>query len=120
MATYRLFLPSWRPTPKNALLGRHWGVKASKKRGDLDMIRAYALVNRTPEAKGKRRVSLEIVLTGRQKQVDEDAYMLSLFDALKRSRMIVDDSPRWLEWGGIVYSRDGEPGTTIVLSEVEP
>ncbi len=118
MATHRLTIPNWRPTMKNAFIGRHWAVKAKLKRADREMVAAYAMLSRIPTATGKRRVSLEVVLTGRQKQCDEDAFWPSLLDALVECGQLVDDSPKWLTLGGVTYRRDGEPGTTIILDEV--
>ncbi len=119
MTTHRLFLPNFRFQSLNAQIGRHWAVKAKLKRAEREMVAGYALLGRIPTATGKRRVSLEVVLTGRQKCLDTDNAFKSCLDALTACGLLMDDSPRYCELGTVTYRRDGEPGTTIILSEVD-
>ncbi len=119
MTTHRLFLPSFRFRSLNAQIGRHWGAKAKIKRNEREVVAGYAMVYRLPRAEGKRRVSLEIVLTGHQKPTDDDNAFKSCLDALTACGLLVDDSPRWVELGTVEYSRSGEPGTTIILQDLD-
>lgn len=117
---HRIKIPDWRPTRDNELLNCHWRIKHKRKTDDAAMVMMYAIVANVMPATGKRRVSLEIVLKGRQKTTDEWAYHKSLMDALVKCRMLVDDSPQFVAWGGTTYSRGGEAGTTIILEDMEP
>ncbi len=123
MTVHRLFLPRFRFASLNAMLGRHWAVKAKLKKGDREVVAFYARLHGVPKSVGKRRVSLEVVLTGRQKPLDDDNAFKGCLDALVACGLLVDDSPKWCSLGGVSYSREGEPGTTVVLtelSEVDP
>lgn len=116
--TWRVTIPNWRPCPDNKLAGGiHWAVRAKRKRQDADMVAVYCW-DRAPKATGKRRVRLEIVLSGRQKQVDPLAYCKSLFDALVKCGMLVDDSIEWVEFGGVTFTRGEKTSTTIILEEL--
>ncbi len=118
MAIYRLFVPNWRPASLNQMIGHHWAVKAKAKRIDREMVAGYALLHRVPTATGKRLVSLEIVLKGRQKPTDDDNAFKSVLDALVQCQLLKDDSQAWCKLGNVVYTRHGEPGTTIILEDM--
>ncbi len=90
---------------------------AKLKRADRQWVGTYAMLRDIPKALGKRRVSLEVVITGRQQETDPDALWKSCLDCLVHARLLVDDSPRYCELGAVAYRRDGEPGTTVVLEE---
>ncbi len=122
MTTHRLFIPNWRPVSLNEIVGRNKYAIHRIKKNDREMVGTYAANCVIPKATGKRRVSLEIVLGPRQRQHDPDALFKVLLDSLKQCRRLVDDSPKWCELGAVTYRRDGEPGTTIVLTDcgVEP
>lgn len=116
---HRITIPDWRPTRDNELAGgSHWAKKHRLKNRDKQFIRAYAIACNVPYATGKRRVSLEITLTGRQKEADPLAYCKSLFDALVHCQQLLDDSSKFVEWGGAVYTRGESPQTTIVITDL--
>lgn len=118
--TNYITVPAWRPARDNELEQSHWRVKHRLKSADAAIVAAYAVQAGIPQATGKRRVSLEIVLGKGQRKADPLAHAKSLLDALKRCGQLVDDSGRWMEWGTVKYSRGGDARTTIILEEIEP
>ncbi len=115
---HRFTIPAWRPARLNELLSGSWHQAARRKKSDRVFIATYAQQAGIPHATGKRRVSLEITLKGRQQQVDPDGYWKSLLDALVHARMLIDDRSEFCELGSVTYSRNGEARTTIVLEEI--
>ncbi len=119
MATNRIIIPRWRPWPDNKLAGGiHWAVRKKRKDMDKSMVAVYADMSGTPKATGKRRVQLEIILTGRQKMTDPMAYAKSLLDALVHCGLLIDDTGEWVEWIPPVYTRGDVGVTTIVLEDL--
>lgn len=120
---HKITIPNWRPVRDNQIAGGiHWSKRKKLKDGDAQMVAVYARQADAPHALGKRRVSLEIVLTGRQQETDPLAYCKSLFDALVKCRMLIDDSAQFVVWGGTTYtraSRGVRGSTTIVLEDME-
>lgn len=120
LATHRVVIPDWRPWPDNKLAGGiHWATRKDRKGRDKNMVAAYARIAGTPKATGKRRVQLEIVLSGRQKKTDPMAYAKSLLDSLVHCGLLVDDTTEYVEWIPPVYRRGDETVTTIVLTDIE-
>jgi len=114
----RITIPNWRPVRDNQLVGVHWTKRKRLKDGDAEFVATYARQADTAPATGKRRVSLEIVLVGRQQETDPWAYLKSLLDALVKCKLLVDDSSEYVEWGGTTYTRGSEPSTTIILKDI--
>lgn len=88
-----------------------------RKRDDAWILAACRSVGMVP-AEGKRRVTLTVILGPRQ-HADEDCWLKSLLDSLKRAGAIKNDSPRWLEWGGTTQVRGAKPGMRVVIEDVE-
>lgn len=86
---------------------------------DADMVAVYCRISEVPQATGKRRVQLKIVLVGRQQKTDPLAYAKSLLDALVKCGQLVDDTDEYVEWVPPVYERGTEASCTIVLTEVD-
>jgi hypothetical protein len=118
MATYRIAIPDWRPTPDNKLSHTHWAKAKKRKDTDREMVAAYALIADAMPATGKRRVQLEISLVGRQQETDPYAYAKSLLDALVKCRMLIDDKAEFVEWVPAVYSRGTRSEAVIVLTDL--
>lgn len=114
---HHITIDNWRPARDNQLMEGHWTTKHKLKSSDAEVIGTYAKLQDVPPAKGRRRVSMEIVLAGRWKKADPLAYAKSLLDALKTCRLLVDDSDAYMVWGGVTYSK-GPPQTTIVLEDL--
>ena len=117
---YRITIKDWRPWPDNKLSGgTHWSVRSKRKKQDELIVSLSARIADTPKATGKRRVHLEIVLSGKQQQTDPLAYAKSTLDALTKCGMLIDDSTEYVEWITPTYRRDDHTQTTIVLTEVQ-
>lgn len=118
---HRIVIPNWRPARDNELINCHWRTKHKRKSEDAQIVAAYCREAEVPHALDKRRVSLEIRLTAKQKEADPLAYCKSLLDALVNCRMLIDDKAEFMEWGGVTYSRGKPlvPGTTIILEDME-
>ena len=120
MTVHRFTIPDWRPVTLNIMMGGTLRNRIKRKKQDREFIGVYARIADVPPATGRRRVSLEINLSGRQKEADPDALFKSLNDGLVHARLLIDDSKKYVELGDVVYSRNKtEPaGTTIVLEDL--
>jgi hypothetical protein len=115
---YTLEIPRWHPAPLNKLMKGHWSNGHQLKKVDRAMVAAYA--SRLPKAKGKRLVSLHIILHKGQRAPDPDAFFKSLCDALVHAGALVDDNRQHVELAPVTFSRDPEGwGTRITLEEME-
>ena len=114
--SFTIAIPHWRPTPKNEMLGYHWTRGYKLKRQDRRIVDAWAFG--LPEATGKRRVSLVVILTGRMKECDPDAYWPSLCDALVHARMLVDDDEDFVEHGPVKHDYGPALRTMILLEDM--
>jgi hypothetical protein len=114
---HTLWIPHWHPTPLNKLLGNHHKA-GRRKRADRDMVMAYAHLSRLPQATGKRRIILEIILDKGMRKCDPDAYWKSLLDALQQAKLLVNDSDRWVVTDPPTYSRGRVWGTRVVLMDL--
>lgn len=117
--TYTLTIPNWHPARLNQWEGRHWSVKAKLKKGDRELVIFYSRLAGIPQAHGKRRVSLAVVLTKAQRSPDIDAFWKSTLDALVQAKLLKDDSPKWCELGSVEYERGSARATRITLEECD-
>lgn len=115
---YELRIADWMPTPLNRLLGAHWGTRARLKRHDRELISYEVQIQGVRSATGKRRVSVCITLPPRRRAVDPDAIWKVLLDSLVRAQLLVNDSARWCELGGVEFSRGEKLETVIRLEDV--
>jgi hypothetical protein len=81
------------------------------------MVAGYAMMQRIPKATGRRRVSLEVTLEGRQREADADAYFKGLLDALVSCGLLLGDKTSEVQLGDVTHKR-GVRGTVIVLEDV--
>jgi hypothetical protein len=118
-AVHRIEIPQWRPASLNDMLCCHWTTANRLKKSDRETITAYSIKSEIPKAEGKRRVSLEIHISGRQQEADPDAYWKSLLDGLTRCGMLVDDQAKYCQMGTVTYYREESPEArkTIVVLE---
>lgn len=118
---WTICIPRWHPTPLNKLM-RHWRAAARLKKIDREMVFIYAFRREGPHAtpaKGKRRVSLTIILGPKQRAADPDAYQKSLGDALVHAGLLTDDNRQGVEWAPTEFRRGPEFGTEITLADLE-
>lgn len=116
--TYKLRIERWHPYRLNQLIGRNPYVKGKLRKIDDNMVGFYALQNRLPLATGRRRVDLHITLDPYGKQGDEDNWWKSIKDALKNAKLLIDDSRKWCEQGGLTFERGPERATLITLTDL--
>ena len=116
--SYTVHLDDWHPTTLNELIRlRHWGQRKRRKEADMAHLMVACQNARIPKAKGKRRLSLVWHLPKGGKRRDEDNVFKTLNDCLVVLGMLKNDSPVWLERGGIEYRREGRKGLTVILEE---
>ncbi len=121
---HSVFIKNWRPTPLNRLMFAKVRDRIKRLKADKEMVFWHMRHAEIPKATGKRRVSLEIVLEGRQRASDADSPWKVLLDALVASGQLVGDSLESVELGTISYQRkargreDVVAGTLIVLEDV--
>lgn len=120
MIAHTLTIPNWLPPRLNQVRGRHWYAEAKLKKEAIAFIVFYARLCGVPPARGRRRVSLRIVLGPRRRQPDRDAYDKMLLDALCRAGLLLDDSDRGLVGRvDIQFRRGPNCETTITIEEAE-
>lgn len=116
--TYTMTILGWRPRSLNELMGFHHMTVYKLKKRDKQRIALEKMVHGIPDAVHKRRVSLRIVLQGRDKATDPDANWKSLLDALVACRLLVNDSSEWVSLGEVEYER-GKRATVLTLTDIE-
>lgn len=116
---YFVVIPGWRPPALNELLrGGPWGARRLKAEAK-DFFMGYTLQAQVPPARGKRRISLILTIPKGQRKWDIDAFHKATLDACTHAKLIIDDHPKWAQWGGVTYIRPGDLSTTIVAEDIE-
>ncbi len=116
---YHIVIDGFRFTSLNVMnSAKHWGKRSRLKKIDRDFVWAYSKSQFIPQAAGKRRVSLEVFITGRQKETDPDALWKSCLDALVKCAMLIDDTAEYCELGTVVHHKAEETKTIIVLEDI--
>lgn len=110
-------IPGWHPATLNRM-DRSRGARIGLKRRDREQIARAKLAYDLPEATGKRRVSLLIVLGKGQRGCDPDAYWKSTLDALRAAKLLVDDRRQCVELGVVEYQPGVNPSTLITLEDL--
>lgn len=113
-----LVIPNYLPPSLNALLRVHWAQRRRLKQECKDLVAAYAKMDGMKPATGKRKVSLQLTLTGRKQAFDADNIWKAVLDALVTAGLLVDDSPKWCETGEVAQARGSCCETRIVLEDV--
>lgn len=93
----KLVINNWHPTLQNKWDGRHWSARSKLKKFDRELIAVEAHNQEITRARGKRRVTLELVLGPRQRGGDPDAYWKSLLDAMVHAKLLTDDNAAGVE-----------------------
>ena len=112
-----LDIPGWRPVLSNELLGGHHMKAAALKKRDVEQVARAKLVYGVPDATGKRRIRITIRRC-KGRIPDPDSPLKSLMDALKQTRLIVDDSARWCECAMPEFVT-GPKGTVIEIEDCD-
>jgi Holliday junction resolvase RusA-like endonuclease len=116
LRSWRIEIPGWHPTRLNEMIGFSRFVVARRKKQDRSAIAAWAIL--TPQALGKRRVGLTIILGPRQRAGDPDAYWKSTLDALVHLGLLKNDNRQWCELLPVAFDRGPAKATTITLEEL--
>jgi Holliday junction resolvase RusA-like endonuclease len=111
-------IENWRPVGLNELIRLHWAARSRRLKADYARVFAACFDAGVTRAKGKRRVSLAFVLKGQDKVRDEDNAWKGLLDGLTHAGAIVDDSPDWVERGGVLNGRGQARRTVINLEDL--
>lgn len=119
--TYRIAIPDWKPTSVNSLLRSHWSRRSKIKTADADMVAVYARIAGVPQASGKRRVSISVLVKpGKGGRLpDPDNLLKSTLDALVKCGLLLDDSADRCSIGSIDVERGSETSTAIYLQDLE-
>jgi hypothetical protein len=112
---WTITIPNWHPAKLNALRG-HWTIAYRLKKVDREIV-AWACRG-VPAAKGKRRLTLTIVLEKGQRGGDPDAYHKSCNDALVACDMLTDDNRQGVELMPILFTRKTRMYTIITLEDI--
>jgi len=114
---HTLTIPDFIPQNLNRLLRTHWAKRNRAIRADADLVAVLAMQAGIPKARGKRRLSLAVT-TNTNVAPDADNLLKAMLDALVKARLLIDDSPRWVELAGISVSRADRRETRITLEDV--
>lgn len=118
MAEYCIKIPNYHPTRLNALLAMNYHAANNRKKGDTQMIAAYAMQAKIPKAKGKRKVEITIEIT-KGREPDPDAYFKVVHDALKQTGYIIDDSSKYIDFVPTKFIRAKHKAIVIRLTDLE-
>jgi hypothetical protein len=101
-AYYRIRLDGFLPVPLNKFRGSEGGrfIENNAKQTMSGLIAANAqhVPKVTDTFRPIRRVRMTVTYGNKQRSHDKDAFDKVAKDSLKWAGLIVDDSPRWLEW----------------------
>jgi hypothetical protein len=105
-------------TRANELIKRHWRHGWLLGRKDKKMVAEQCFLARVPDAAGKRRVGLHVVLGPRQR-ADPDCFWKVLLDALKACKAIRSDDRKWCELGTPTFERGPKAAMVVELTDLE-
>lgn len=114
----KLIIP--RVTPSNGqLLRMHWRTqRALNKTWAWEVFIAY--MQKEPSEQGQAISKKEVtIISCRKKLLDKDNFMggmKPLLDALTSNKLIVDDSPEWVDWEAFQELDIKNPRTEITIS----
>jgi hypothetical protein len=118
-ARQEIVLPGFRPPSLNRLMRgkiRDRIRLGHEARSRIALEARHANVGR---ATGRRRVSVEVTLSGRQRPLDVDSIWKALLDGLVSCGLLVDDSCRYCTLGSVVFARGEATSTRVILENVE-
>jgi hypothetical protein len=113
-------IEGWRPPSLNTLMR---GKISDRIRLGKAARERIAWEARLADVRGtvsiRRRVSLAITLSGRQRATDIDSMWKATLDGLVSAGLIVDDSARWCAIGDLSFGRGEATSTRIILEDME-
>ena len=111
-----LTIPQWHPATVNQLL-HSVGSRIRLKKADRAIVAVYARQQQIPQATGKRRLAVRIILGKGQRARDPDSYFKSLEDACVHAGLLVDDSHQYVELAPVTFARDAQHWGTVIQFE---
>lgn len=114
---YRMTIPNWKPPTLNVLMRGKIKTRIALGKATKAIVAGYALKEEVPKAGGRRRVNVFVVLEGRQREADTDAYWKGLLDALVSCGLLLGDKSAHVQLGEVMHER-GKSGTVIVLEDL--
>ena len=115
MSIQKITIPMWRPPSLNQYIGKHWSIGYNLKNECKQLVLAYS--RHIPQATTKRSVQMHVVLGKGMREHDADNTQKLILDGLVHAGMLVDDSPKWVEFLGVTYER-GVHQTIITLEDL--
>jgi hypothetical protein len=113
---YSVTIPNWHPIKLNELLRGGWRIAHRLKNVDREIV-AYAFWS-MPKAKGKRRVTMTILLAKGQRAGDPDCYWKSGLDSLVACGALKDDRRQCVELMPVKFERATRAATIITLEDI--
>lgn len=111
-------IPLFLPCTLNRLMRLHWAKRHRQLCYEADMVYMYGvLLTGVPAATGKRRVTLRLVLAPKDQVRDSDSSEKGIRDHLTKAKLLVDDSPEWLEMAPLEQVRGKSRATVIRLED---
>lgn len=115
--SWKFELLGYHPPSLNQFLTMHFANRMKASRSAHDQVYVAKLVKGIPEAHCRRRVDL-VFYKPKGRPRDEDNCRKIIHDALVSNRLLVDDSPQWVEQGYISQQK-GDLSLVIILTDVE-
>jgi Holliday junction resolvase RusA-like endonuclease len=109
-------VPDFLPTSANRLMRMHYSARNRALKGDAELVAVYALQAGVAKAVGKRR--LRMTFTSNDSLPDPDNCLKSLLDSLVKARLLLDDSPSYVELAAVSVKRGERRMTTVELEDV--
>lgn len=100
MSKWDIVVHGYIPRSPNASPRQHWGRRFDERNFWESVVGSAAHLQEIPKATGRRSVTYEICKPGKIKLRDKDnlhASIKHLQDALVNMKLLVDDSPEWIE-----------------------
>lgn len=111
-------ISGWHPPKLNELMSGHWAKAARLKKACTAKIRRAMNDAGVPVATGKRRIAIEVYVSGPGRRPDPDSFLKATLDALKHAGTIIDDDARRCEWSMPVVV-PGPKRTVITIEDID-
>jgi len=109
------------PLSMNERERTHWATRKRELEQITNMIVVLASAQKTPRADGRRAVTVTIHKSLRSRVTDDpanrDSRAKSILDALVKTHLLIDDSDKWLDWGGVIEGERRATKETVITIE---
>lgn len=118
MTTWTIELPDFLPLSMNKRERTHWATRKRELENLTADIGWIAKKQKIPKADARRYVHIVIHKSSRSRVTDDpgnrDSRSKACLDALVANGLLVDDSDRWLSWGGVIEGEKRAQKSTII------